>query len=75
MNKFTSNLFRILCGVICFLSVSCQNFLSGGSFMEQLTKDIDYANADEYTLVVDSDKTRGGYFFLPAKKNARSDTK
>ena len=40
---------------------SCNNFLDGGNFKEQLEKDIAYAKAKECTLVVRADSKYGTF--------------
>ena len=53
----------ILLVVLLFISAltSCSNFLESGTFLGQLKKDIDYANAPECTLVVQSESSYGSF--------------
>lgn len=47
---------------------SCNNFLDGGDFKDQLEKDIAYANAKECTLVVKSNPNTGNFLSEGEKK-------
>ncbi|MCR5286119.1 MAG: DUF6273 domain-containing protein [Treponema sp.] len=54
-------LFSILAGVFCIVLLSCNNFLEGSSFKEQLEEDIAYAKAKECRVIIKSDATYGSF--------------
>ncbi|MBR4373719.1 MAG: hypothetical protein IKP49_05085, partial [Treponema sp.] len=50
-SRFPFSIFIFYLAVLFLGLQSCNNFLEGGDFKEQLKKDVDYANAAECTLI------------------------
>ena len=57
--QFLHNLLSIWGGVFCIVLLSCNNFLEGSDFKEQLEKDIAYANAPFHEIRVECDEGTG----------------
>ena len=52
---------QTFCTILLLALTSCENFLKGGDFKDELEKAIDYSNAKSCTLVISSDSTTGTF--------------